>query len=188
MDATILCLGILIRGDASGYEIHKAFEEGPFGHFFDVGFGSIYPALNRLADEGMVSCREEAQDKRPHKKVYSITESGRERFRDALSVPPAADKVRSEFLFKMAFARMLPRDDVEDMVDRRIDRVRQTIERMESGCPCSDEDMAFVHGYGLAIYRAVLAYLEAWRDAHPVGTTRDESVEAGRIAPASAGR
>src|SRR3546814_8991519 len=33
MDAKTLCLGVLSRGAASGYEIKKAFEEGPFSHF-----------------------------------------------------------------------------------------------------------------------------------------------------------
>ena len=31
MDVKTLCLGILNRGDATGYEIKKACEDGPFG-------------------------------------------------------------------------------------------------------------------------------------------------------------
>ena len=108
MDAKTLCLGMLTRGEASGYEIRKAFEDGPFHHFFDVGYGSIYPALGRLDDAGLVSCRAEAQDKRPDKKVYSITPDGQQAFVEGLMEPPAADKLRSEFLFLLFFAGMLP--------------------------------------------------------------------------------
>ena len=57
MDVKILCLGVLSRGEASGYEIKKAFEEGPFSHFHQASFGSIYPALNALSAEGLVACR-----------------------------------------------------------------------------------------------------------------------------------
>ena len=40
MDVKTLCLGVLTLGDASGYEIRKQFEEGPFAHFFGASYGS----------------------------------------------------------------------------------------------------------------------------------------------------
>src|SRR3546814_665287 len=57
MDAKTLCLGVLSRGAASGYEIKKAFEEGPFSHFHQASFGSIYPTLNALSADGLVAVR-----------------------------------------------------------------------------------------------------------------------------------
>src|SRR3546814_11137191 len=68
MDAKTLCLGVLSRGAASGYEIKKAFEEGPFSHFHQASFGSIYPALNALSADGPVAVRAQAQQKRPQRK------------------------------------------------------------------------------------------------------------------------
>src|SRR3546814_20096495 len=73
MDAKTLCLGVLSRGAASGYEIKKAFEEGPFSHFHQASFGSIYPALNALSADGLVAVRAQAQQKRPATKIYSPT-------------------------------------------------------------------------------------------------------------------
>ena len=77
MDARTLCLGALELGDASGYEIKKLYEEGDLSHFYAVGFGSIYPALTRLVDDGLAECFDQPQDKRPDKKVYALTEAGR---------------------------------------------------------------------------------------------------------------
>ena len=54
MDTKSICLAVLCQGDTTGYEIKKAFEEGPFSFFQDVSFGSIYPALTRALDEGLV--------------------------------------------------------------------------------------------------------------------------------------
>ena len=65
MDVRTICLAILTRGDATGYEIKKLFEDGGYRHFVEASFGSIYPALNRLTEEGLVSVRAEAQEKRP---------------------------------------------------------------------------------------------------------------------------
>src|SRR3546814_15551348 len=67
MDVKTLCLGVLSRGEASGYEIKKAFEEGPFSHIHHASFGSIYPALNALSAEGLVAVRAQAQNTRPAK-------------------------------------------------------------------------------------------------------------------------
>ena len=65
MDVRTICLGILTRGDATGYEIKKTVEEDGYRHFAEASFGSIYPALNRLTEEGLVSVHAQAQEKRP---------------------------------------------------------------------------------------------------------------------------
>ena len=98
MDAKTLCLGALTCGDASGYEIKKMFEEGPFAYFHQVSFGSIYPSLAKLCDEGKITMREESQDGRPDKKIYSLTDQGRNALRQAVKKTPAADKLRSEIM------------------------------------------------------------------------------------------
>ena len=77
MDVKTVCLGMLTDGDASGYDLKKHFECS-FGHFFPAGYGSIYPALATLARNGLVEFEEIPQDGKPDRKVYSITEKGRE--------------------------------------------------------------------------------------------------------------
>jgi len=96
MDTKIFCLGILSFGDATGYEIKKQLE-GPFRHFYDASFGSIYPALGKLTDAALVERTELAQDKRPDKKVYSITPAGKMALMDELAKPISGDKVKSDF-------------------------------------------------------------------------------------------
>ena len=87
MDSKTLCLGALMLGDASGYEIKKLFEEGPFSYFHQTSLGSIYPALGTLMEEGLVTCDERAQEGRPDKKVYSLTDAGRAAFKKAMEWP-----------------------------------------------------------------------------------------------------
>ena len=163
LDTKILCLGVLVDGDASGYEIRKAFEEGALGHIQDAGFGSIYPALNKLNTDGLVTVRSFAQDGRPAKKVYSITDKGRLAFLDALMGPPAPDRLRSDFLFLMMHAPLLPPRQVEAMLDRRQGEYARKIEKMEEcdGTGQRSVGHRFVHGFGLAIYRAAHDYIDA---------------------------
>ncbi len=174
MDAKTLCLGALTLGDASGYEIRKQFEEGPFAFFHDVSFASIYPALAKLNDDGLVIGRELAQDGRPAKKVYSITETGREAFRTALDKPPASDKFRSEAIYMMFFADLLPdrrrREVYESYLALHKEYVAGMEAELDSDAPGDGKDIwraasghRFVHGAGLAIYRALVDYMETHR-------------------------
>jgi DNA-binding PadR family transcriptional regulator len=162
MDTKTLCLGVLTRGDASGYEIKKAFEDGPFGHIQEIGFGSIYPALAQLLKDNLVTVTQYAQEGRPDKKVYSLTASGRLFLLDALDEPTEPDKVRSDFLFHMMFAHLLSPSALEYMIDERMEVLTTAIARMEQN---SDEGFenaseAFINGYALAIYRAMAEYVE----------------------------
>ncbi len=164
MDAKVLCLGLLELGDASGYEIKKAYEEGTFSQFYAASFGSIYPALNQLVRDGLASVTAKAQDKRPDKNVYSITEPGRAALIGALQAPPAPDRIRSDFCFVMAFAHLMPAPLLDRLIAKRIAWYRERIAEIE-GCNHAGEGAGgrFVSGLGLAIYCAAADYLEANR-------------------------
>ena len=165
MDAKTLCLAILHRGDASGYEIKKALEEAPLTYFQDTGFGSIYPALTKLTEEGLVRGTAFQQKKRPAKKVYSITPSGEAHLVEALSEPPGPDRFRSDFLFVLFLGHLLPGERLRSMVDERIEYYESRVEHM-AGCDLTQlpASQQLVHGFGLALYRAAADYLRANRD------------------------
>ena len=161
MDTRTLCLGVLNRGDASGYEIKKSFEEGPLAHFQEASFGSIYPALTRLTAEGLVVCRDQRQDKRPDKKLYSITNAGRSALQSALHRPPSDDEVRSDFLFVLFFAHLLPTATLNRLIDDRIAWYESVLQRMTDNANLDSRPAGerFVHGLGLAVYRCARDYL-----------------------------
>lgn len=160
MQVTTLCLGALVFGEATGYEINKMFEDGPFSHFLDASYGSIYPALTRLTDEGLVTCKAEQQERRPDKKIYSLTEKGRQSLRDALQQSIAPDKFRSEFLFTVLFAHLLPRSRVRSIVDQRLAAMREKVEHLAEPAQDDTPGMDFARQYGHAVYSASIAFLE----------------------------
>jgi DNA-binding PadR family transcriptional regulator len=164
MDAKTLCLGALSRGDASGYEIKKAFEEGPLGHIHEASFGAIYPALTELERRGLVTGREMAQEKRPDKKVYALTKDGLQALHQALLTPPARDKTRSDFLFILFLGHLVEGSQLTELIDSRIAWYQGCLSRMEA-CDLSaaPPGEVFVHGLGLAVYSAARDYLVAHR-------------------------
>jgi len=168
-------------GDSTGYEINKLFEDGLFSHFMDASYGSIYPALTRLTEQGMLTCTAEAQDGRPDKKVYSLTERGREALREALIGPLARDKFRSEFIFASLFAGMLSGQRVTELVDNQLANCREDLSRIEEALASDTDDQSkrFVLGYGLAVMKASIEYLEQHR--------QDIEAAASETAPDGAG-
>lgn len=165
MDAKTLCLGVLSRGPASGYEIRKEFEEGPFAHFQDAGFGSIYPALKKLVDDGHAEIAEADQDDRADKKNYRITAKGRQSLFDQVSKPPGEDKYRSDFLFVLMFADLLEPRHLDQVIADRIAFHRRIVAAMD-GCQMSasaSPGEVFVHQYGHACHKMAAEFLEAKR-------------------------
>jgi len=170
-----LCLGVLTMSDATGYEIKKLFEEGHFSHFIAASYGSIYPALQSLMKQELVTCRQESQEKRPDKKIYSITPEGRNAFQRALNKDLAPDTFRSESLFVMMFAHLMPLAQVSKLIDGRLAFFDQAIALFGSDECSSEEDgllansnwersgADYARGLGLAVYTAEAAYLRANR-------------------------
>lgn len=162
MNVRTLCLAILHHQDATGYEIRKLSTEGKYAYFVDASFGSIYPALAKLEDEGLVSCRLEQQDGKPARKVYSMNEEGRAELRANLRESPTPDVFRSEFLLIAMCADLLDVGDMEQALSVHISQVEdelQKIDEMKSDMP---ED-SWLADYGTTCMRTQLDWLHANR-------------------------
>ena len=140
-------LGLLEERDLHGYEIRRQLREH-LGLLANVSFGSIYPALSRLEKSGAVvaaeggeapgtpappapptgslsgelavlrSRRHSPARARRGRKVYRITEAGRQLFGELLAQVGAADDARS-FGLRLAFARHLAPQARLTLLERR---------------------------------------------------------------------
>ena len=99
----------LIRKPRSGYDLTKWMERET-SHFFAIGHSSIYPALARLEREGLVRYEVAPSDQGPERKVYSITEAGREALLSWAGEPAAERQVRDEQLVKALCYGFLPKE------------------------------------------------------------------------------
>ena len=168
MDVKTLCLGVLSEEDRSGYEIKRRCEE-VFRHFFVAGFGSIYPALAELQRDGLVTSQSVEQKKRPDKKLYRITDEGRNALADELVETPPRHKVRSEFLALMYFAHLLPPERVDAVLGQMIDRFETMLGDelgffdREDQAPNLTPGQQFALGFGRTVLTAALAYCNRQR-------------------------
>ena len=166
MDIRTLCLGALALGEASGYEIKKLFESA-FSHFQGAGFGSIYPALGRLAEEGLVSHREVQEARHPTKRLFRLTEAGRERLQAALDTTAPSERYRSDFLVLLFFAHLMSTERLAAVLDEQAANLRgelATLEQIARTEPLTP-GMRFTVEFGQAAKSARLAFIEDHRDA-----------------------
>jgi len=160
MNVKTICLAILHDGEATGYEIRKLSTEGEYAYFVDASYGSIYPALAGLESQGFVTSRVEQQAGRPAKKIYALTESGREELRERLFDDLGDDVFRSNFLLFARFAPELPADLVETRLRERLDLHDKKLESLRE---LRDERQtpgdAWVIEYGITCVQQARDYL-----------------------------
>ncbi len=166
MNARTLCLAILFVKEATGYEIRKQSVEGNFSYFVDVSFGAIYPALNRLTEDGLVECRDEVNPGKPARKVYSITPAGRIAFVKALHEPVEHDVFKSQFLLVSKFSDLVDTSRMARLLDDRIADLSEKLEMMyDMRQACTEPAPLWTINYGITVHEASLDYLRNNRDA-----------------------
>ncbi|QAA33427.1 PadR family transcriptional regulator [Clostridium manihotivorum] len=104
-------LGVLNIISGSGYDIKK-FCDHSIGFFWNENYGHIYPVLQKLEEDELVTKRVEQTEGKPSRNVYSITEKGRNELEEWLKLPPENQPVRSELLLKLFLSRNLPTEDI----------------------------------------------------------------------------
>ena len=160
MNAKTLILAILNYQEATGYEIRKMCTEGPYSYFVDISYGSIYPTLARLELENLVTSRLEQHPGKPERKVYEITEAGREEFAHNVTQPPAKDKLKSEFLLVAMTAEAGTKESVAQAISARIAHLESELEMIRSHVKdCDHAGTCWVGEYGEHCMQTDLDYL-----------------------------
>lgn len=160
MNVRTLCLAILYFGDATGYEIRKLSTEGKYSYFVEASYGAIYPALAKLEKDGLVTCRIEAVDGKPSRKVYSITERGRDEFKTSLHENPKPDLFRSEFLLVAMCADILPPAVVTRAIETRARQLQAEIGHLMEVSNSSYAGSKWAAEYGVQCLSRSLKYLQ----------------------------
>jgi DNA-binding PadR family transcriptional regulator len=91
----------------SGYDIKKLIEVG-LSYFWHESYGSLYPMLGRLVEEGLATRREERRHGKRRRHVYRITAEGRRQVRKWLKRPTDLPRTRNEYQLKFFLSSRAP--------------------------------------------------------------------------------
>ena len=123
-------LGMLAIESMSGYDLGLNIRAS-VGHFWNESYGQIYPNLKKLAVGGFVSCKTERQKGKPDRRIYSITEKGRERLTGWLADPPQPEVPRNEMLLKLFFGEHVPAPILIGYVEHMAEECRLGLDLLE---------------------------------------------------------
>lgn len=139
-------LGILSIVPGSGYDIKK-YCDTVISNVWHENYGHIYPVLNTMLAEGVIRRMEEddgsakndvtlkedtlRKEDVTRKKVYEITEKGREEFMSWLVEPAQYAPVRSEFMLKFLFSNSLPKENILEMIAQYRERHERKIHELK---------------------------------------------------------
>lgn len=93
----------LAERPGTGYEISRQFDRS-IGHFWSATHQQIYRTLKRLLADGLVGFETVAQDGRPDKKVYTLSEKGREALAEWAASPTTLPPLHSDLGVKIRAA------------------------------------------------------------------------------------
>ncbi|MCQ4041408.1 PadR family transcriptional regulator [Streptantibioticus rubrisoli] len=97
-------LALLAKEPAHGYELKQALEQTFGAAYPQPNIGQIYVTLGRLEKNGLIKGQDIDQSNRPNKRVYEITDAGREELAAWFAEPTEGPRVRDEFFMKLVLA------------------------------------------------------------------------------------
>lgn len=143
-------LGLINYGDMTGYEIMKVFRDS-LSYFWTANTSQIYRELQTLKRKGFVTDAVVRQNGKPDKKVFSITESGREELKRWLREYDYGNS-NIPLCMKVFFAGELSRKENMERFKKIKDDALKTIERYSAAPEIMDAYKTRVEDPEVSIY------------------------------------
>jgi DNA-binding PadR family transcriptional regulator len=158
-------LGLLQNNPHYGYEIKQKFENS-LGEVWPISYGQLYPTLRRLTERGYITKRTESGKKAIDKNVYTITDKGKDLFREwFLKIPKKTpSSIKDEFTLLLLFIEDVEESDVVTIIEKQKSLVKKLRDRYRRFIHNMDGENQY---YRRAVIKKKIFYLEAelsWLD------------------------
>jgi len=128
--AEYLILGVLAGENRHGYALYQYLEEH-LGRIWTLGRSQTYALLSRMEQAGLVTHERQAQEKRPDRKTFSPTPTGKKMFNQWVTAPVAHIRdLRLEFLAKIHFLGKSDRKSAEKLIEGQQEVCRDKLSRI----------------------------------------------------------
>ena len=151
----------LLAGDrAHGYEIKQALE-AEFGELLPaMNTGQVYSTLSRLERDGLVSGEAVPGDSRG-KRVYRLTEAGRQRLDMWIRAPVGGARLKDEFFMKLVIATSVGLAEPKRLIDDQRREYLQSMRDLDAAAAGAKSAAARLMVEGAVLHlKADMAWLE----------------------------
>jgi DNA-binding PadR family transcriptional regulator len=119
MERKLLLLGLLLEDEMYGYQLNEMIETH-LGSSIRLTKPSAYRILHSMAEDGLITFREEKEGNRPTRRVYKITRAGRSHFEELLKQSLSEYKLTENVnAVSLAYINELPTREVRSLLEDR---------------------------------------------------------------------
>ena len=119
-----IILGMLRKKSKSGYDLKKELET-VIHYFWDADISRIYRTLGDMQKKGWVEFETVIQEDSPNKKVYSLTETGRNVLHAWLAEPGKVTSTHNPFLAQLHFSSEIPVETQLYVMEVRLETLKE---------------------------------------------------------------
>ena len=150
-------LGILSNKSGSGYDIKKMCDSS-IGHFWNENYGHIYPMLQKMEEEGLITKEIKQAEGRPAKNIFSITEKGKKELEEWLMLPIEKQPTRSELLLKVFLSKDIPVKNIIETIQREREDSERGLQRFLEFEKFFNSDQIQVDKKNLVLWLSTIRY------------------------------
>lgn len=157
-----IILGLLVRQPMSGYDI-KRYLKSLNWLIGNPSSGSLYPVLRTLLRDGCATVEVHPHESRPPRKIYSITEAGRQELKEWIDRPVKPDAPLRVFLMRLVLADTHPHAALVSHLRQRRAQVttkQAVLKQIISARDKASLEQNLAPDYGLALASAEISWLD----------------------------
>ncbi|MFN6515418.1 MAG: PadR family transcriptional regulator [Nostoc sp. CreGUA01] len=132
MSLAHVILGLLQQQAMTGYDLKTSCFDQCIGHLWPADQAQIYRTLEKLVEQGCITCNIEIQSDRPNRKVYSVTESGEAELVRWLGIHQPLTIVREPLLVQLHFAAQLPNEIIIHLLEQQLAARNERLAKCEN--------------------------------------------------------
>ncbi len=162
-------LGLLAHGPAHGYDLHQHLM-ADLGQIWHCSLSQTYNILKRLEGQGYIAGEVQEQPKLPPRRLFHLTDAGRQRFEAWLYSPTPASvrAIRVEFTTRLYFIHSLNPAKAFPLLETQTSEIQRGLARLGKALGEIPHGQTF-NRLGLELrlsqLKAILAWLEECRQA-----------------------
>ncbi|MDZ8189293.1 MAG: PadR family transcriptional regulator [Nostoc sp. ChiSLP02] len=132
MSLAYVILGLLQQQAMTGYDLKTSCFDRCIAHLWPADQAQIYRTLEKLVEQGYITCTIEIQHDRPNRKVYNITESGKTELVRWLGIHQPLPIVREPLLLQLHFADLLTSETIIHLLEQQLAARSQKLAECET--------------------------------------------------------
>ncbi len=155
----LMVLGLLSEESMHGYQLKQVLESNHTRLWSEVSTGHLYYTLKKLEKDSFVNERETRVGKRPPRRVYTITDAGREALKTGLdNLDVHTQRLYFSLDIVIGFSRNLniPKGKLHELLKKRKDSVTDEIAELKDAWKIKGEDGLSLSEYMIYEHRMAL--------------------------------